>query len=145
MKNIIIFTLLLGIILIAGCVKQAVDKPKFNLPKEDGKIWVQIDPVQCLGNTWEVDWMKSHDNNYSAYPRDVHTSELEQEEIQIIKNYYQKQGVTIFEVKSERTHGTVCEACSCPQGYTLYLLVSDYDIDKMLELGYKVSSKQQKS
>lgn len=141
MNKIITLTFLLGIILIAGCVNKAVDKPNINLPKEDGKTWVQIDPVQCLGNPWEVDWLRSYDNNYSAYPREIHTSELEQEEIQIIKNYYKKQGIIIFDVKSKWTHEIVCEACSCPKGNTLYLLVSDSDIDKMLRFNYKVSSK----
>ncbi|MBN1275353.1 hypothetical protein JXA12_03605 [Candidatus Woesearchaeota archaeon] len=135
MKRMIMFTLLLGMILMAGCVNQGLD-----LPNEDGKTWVQIDPVQCLGNPWEVDWIGSHDDDHSAYPGDVHTSELEQEEVQIIKGYYQEQGVTIFDVRSEWTHEVVCEACSCPQGYTLYLLVSDSDVDKMRELGYEVSS-----
>src|SRR3989344_2377089 len=119
MNKIIIFTSLFGLILLASCIKQGID-----LPKENEKTWIVIDPTQCLSNHWEGYWIKSHDNNYSVYPRDVHTSELEQEEIQIIKNYYQKQGITIFDVKSEWTHEIVCEACSCPQGYTLYLLVS---------------------
>ena len=136
MNKIIIFTSLFGLILLASCIKQGID-----LPKENEKTWIEIDPTQCLSNPWEGDWIKSHDNNYSGYPRDVHTSELEQEEIQIIKNYYQKQGITIFDVKSEWTHEIVCEACSCPQGYTLYLLVSSSDVNKMLELSYKVSSK----
>lgn len=93
------------------------------------KTWVEIEPIQCLGNPWEVEWLKSHDNNYSEYPR--------QEESQIIKNYYQKQGVIVFDVKSKQTHKIVCASCDCPRGDTLYLLVSDSDVNKMLELGYK--------
>ncbi len=95
--------------------------------------WVEIDPIQCLGNPWEIDWLKDNDD----YPRDVHTLELEQGEEDIIKEYYLKQGVSILKVESEWTHDIVCEACSCPQGYTLYLLVSD--VDKMIKLGHKIS------
>ena len=135
--------LLIGLISIAGCIKQGI-----NLPKETGKTWVEIDPIQCLGNPWEVDWLKAHEEEfkdkpygaYGEYPRDFNTLELESEEIRIIKDYYQKQGITIFDVKSEWTHEGVCDACDCPEGYTLYLLISDSDVDKMLELGYKISS-----
>ncbi|MDD3190669.1 MAG: hypothetical protein PHI66_03185 [Candidatus Pacebacteria bacterium] len=138
-----IFSIVILSIFTFGMIgpKETADSPEISLPKESGKTWVQIDPVQCLGNPWEIDWTKSHDNDYYGYPADIHTPELEQEEIQIIKNYYQKQGIAIADVRSEWTHEIVCTACNCPQGYMLYLLVSDSDVDKMLELDYEVSAK----
>jgi hypothetical protein len=94
--------------------------------------WVEIDPIQCLGNPWEQDWLESHNNDYASYPRD--------DEFEVIKDYYEKQGIAIFDVKSERKYEIVCEACSCPRGDSLSLLVSDSDVGVMLELGYKISS-----
>ena len=128
MKKLIAILSLFGIILIAGCVK------------EEGKTWVEIDPIQCFGNAWEIDWIQSHDGNSSAYPRDTHTPGVDPEEIEIIKDYYGRQGVTIYYVKTAVTYETVCEACTCPQGYTLYLLVDDSNVDKMLDFGYKIAS-----
>ncbi|MAH43270.1 hypothetical protein CL614_06180 [archaeon] len=112
-----------------------------DLPKDDGKTWVEVDPIQCLGNPWEIDWLESHNNNYSAYPIDVGTlPNLETTEGEIIKNYYQNQGINIFNVISKSTYDTVCKACSCAKGYTLYLLISELDINKMLEFGYKINA-----
>ena len=73
--------LLIGIVMISGCTNNGIE-----LPNQPGKSWVEIDPIQCLGNPWEVDWLQSHGDDYSAYPRDTQTPELEQEEIEIIKN-----------------------------------------------------------
>ena len=111
------------------------------------KAWIETDPIQCSGNPWERDWLQSHNNDYSSYPRDVHTPKLDSEEIQIIKNYYDDNyQVTIHDVQSvtfDKKFGepvAMCEACSCAKGYTLYLLVSNTDTEKMLGLGYKASS-----
>jgi hypothetical protein len=111
-----------------------------NESSENKKVWIEINPIQCLGNPWEIDWIESHNNNYSGYPRDPRTPELEQEEVEIIKNYYKKQGIILLDIKSKQTYEDVCAACSCPQGYTLYLLIFEYDLNKMIDLGYKNSN-----
>jgi hypothetical protein len=109
------------------------------------KIWVEIDPVQCLGNPWEKTWLSQHNNDYDAYPRG-NPLIIEDWEKEIIKNYYEKQGIKIFAIKSKTFSQKpnqplgVCAACNCPQGYTLYLLVKQEDKDKLLNQGYKISS-----
>ena len=102
------------------------------------KTWVEIDPIQCGGNPWEKDWLESHPDDFSIYARLITN-----EKIELIKNYYKKQDIEIFDVKSFPWEDVVvCESCSCPAGYTLSLLVSNSDVDKMLEFGYKISKNQ---
>ena len=102
------------------------------------KTWVEIDPIQCGGNPWEKEWLESHPDDFSIYARLITN-----EKIELIKNYYKKQDIEIFDVKSFTWEDVaVCESCSCSAGYTLSLLVSTSDVDKMLELGYKISKNQ---
>ena len=98
----------------------------------DNSIWVEIDPVQCLGNSWELDWIKNNPNK--EYPRG-HILVIEKEEKEIIKNYYEKQGISILNIKSEEytPDFAVCEFCSCPQGYTLYIQINKKDLQAILE------------
>lgn len=105
-------------------------------PAASGRIWVADDPVQCLGNPWEVDWLKSNDDRYGDYPRNDDSQTKA-----IIKDYYSKQGIAVFDVQfADFPPGTVvCEACYCPAGYTLYIQVDESSADKMKSLGYKVS------
>lgn len=129
-------TMLYGIILIAVFgigVLAWVQYSEFSfLPKETGKTWVQTDPIQCLGNPWQQDW-RFLNNRTEEYPRD--------RENEIITAYYNKQEVTVFSIKTKNTYEgkEICLACSCPQGYTLYLLVLDSDVGKMLGYGYKTA------
>ncbi len=117
--------------------KQASEPPF--LYEENGKTWVQIDPIQCGCNPWELEWNGSDSDDNTYFPGGIGAPELDQQEIEIIKDYYQRQGVTVFDLKSRWTYDAVCLACSCPVGYTLYLLVSDSDVDRMLQFGYKIS------
>jgi len=87
--------------------------------------------VQCLGNPWEQDWLESQGNDYSAYPKG--------QEAEVITDYYEKQGVTVFDVRSEPKYEVVCMACSCPRGDVLKLEVSGSDVDPMLALGFMLS------
>ncbi|MGI0009544.1 MAG: hypothetical protein ACRD92_07995, partial [Nitrosopumilaceae archaeon] len=99
------------------------------------KTWVEIDPIQCGGNPWEKDWLESHPDDYLVYARLI-----SKEKIDMITNYYKKLGITIFDTKLVPWENVaVCESCSCPAGYTLSLLVSNADVDKMREFGYKIS------
>lgn len=105
--------------------------PKTEAPpphKEFGKTWVWTNPTQCLSNPWQRDWQQSHGDD-ASYPGG--------EEDKIIREYYQKQGVTIFDIISKSWETPVCMSCACPQGYTLYFLISNSDVDKMIKLGYQ--------
>ena len=102
------------------------------------KTWVEIVPIQCGGNPWEKDWLESHPNDFLVYAR-----VLSKEKMDIITNYYKKLGIDIFDatlVPWEKV--AVCESCSFPVGYTQNLLVSNSEVDKMLEFGYKISEDQ---
>ena len=100
-------------------------------------IWVSTWPIQCLGNPWEQDWIDSHGGDPADYPADPNTAGLDPEEIEIIKDYYQAQDITILDVKDADAGVEVCTACSCPAGYILYLKVYAADVGRMEELGYK--------
>ena len=97
------------------------------LPNAEGKTWVEIDPIQCGGNPWEI-WQSEQGVAYDMSESDI------------IKLYYrEKENIEISEVKSKQTHEAVCLACNCPTGDTLYLLVDDLSVQKMLTLGYSLS------
>ncbi len=104
------------------------------------KRWVATEPIQCLGNPWEQDWLKSHDGDYASYPKDPTRPGLEPEEIEIIKDFYRRQGVVVFEVDTRPKYLAVCAACLCPEGHTLYLRVRLEDLETMLALGYRQES-----
>lgn len=109
----------------------ALPGPGFELAPPE-RAWVAIEPIQCLGNPWEQDWLASHHGDYGSYPRD--------NPFQIIKDYYRRQGVVVYEAATQARYEVVCLACSCPEGYTLYLEVRRQDVPAMLALGYREES-----
>ncbi|UCG50428.1 MAG: hypothetical protein JSW58_09440 [Candidatus Latescibacterota bacterium] len=128
MKSLIAIPILI-LLVAAGCGSDDVTGPQ--------KAWVATDPIQCLGNPWEQDWLEAHGGDYEAYPRDPSTPGLEPEEEEIITEYYDREhDVKIFDIETAETYEGVCRACSCPQGYTLYLLIPTLDVETMLDLGY---------
>ncbi len=98
------------------------------------RTWVAIDPVQCLRNPWEMDWLARHSNDYLAYPREIDSQLI------IIKLYYSRLGVDVDEALSILKYDAVCEACSCPRGDTIYLHVRDRDLRTMLSQGFRVEA-----
>lgn len=132
MKRLILIVLTLTL-LLSGCTKQTSKL-------EIQKIWVKIDPIQCLGNPWQQDWLNNHNMNYSLYPQALKNFNPE---INIIKEYYGKKGVIIYDIKSKATRDIVCNACSCPTGTTLYFLIDDSNTNKMLEFGYSIAEEKE--
>ena len=128
---------LLCLVSLASCQQVSILRP---WPPDLARAWVATEPIQCLGNPWEQDWLASHDNDYASYPKDPTKPGLESAEVEIIKDYYRRQGVTVFEVAAKGRYGVVCLACSCPEGYTLYLDVRQQDVPKMISLGYRQES-----
>jgi hypothetical protein len=102
-------------------------------------VWVEINPIQCMGNPWEVDWLKSEQNEYTKYPLYVKAENREKLTVDVITAYYKKQSITILNGKISHWNEAVCEGCDCPVGYTLYLKVNSNDQERMLKLGYKAS------
>ena len=125
MKKAIFCKLIVFLFFIASCNVQNQSNPV-----QSKQIWMQINPVQCLENPWEQDWLKSHSNDYNSYKNS--------NEFDVIKDYYKKQGIVIFDIRQERTMQIVCDACSCPRGDTIYISISDSDAGKMLNLGFKM-------
>jgi hypothetical protein len=104
---------------------------------ENGKVWVNMVPTQCMSNPWEMSWRGT---NGADYPKDFHTPWLDPGEAEIVKEYYHERGVPVFAIQSEPwPQRGVCRACSCPEGYSLHLLVLDADVDQMLAWGYAIS------
>ena len=90
-------------------------------------VWVTIDPIQCLGNPWEQDWLRTH--KYHQYPRDERTR------LRIFREYYEPQGITLYEVKASVWAEAVWAACSCPTGQRLHCRIDEDDLELMLALG----------
>jgi hypothetical protein len=124
----------------AGCKNDRRLGPRFPDPSLDpNRVWVAIEPIQCLGNPWERDWLKSG-GEYSAYPKDTTRHELTPEEFEIIRDFYSRQGVVVFKGETRPKYDNVCLACSCPEGRTLYLWVRAEDVETMISFGYRIES-----
>lgn len=132
--RLLMFILLIGMILPVSCkaVKQSASA--------SDTVWLQTDPVQCLGNPWEKAWLEAHDGEYEAYPIG-NPREVEAKEAEVIRSFFEKQGIAILEVESKPypEGAMVCDACSCPQGYTLYLQVREKDMEALKQFDFKLS------
>jgi len=93
------------------------------------KSWVEIEATQCA-DPWYNDMISFYQDN-----------EFDEGQDQIIKNFYEKLGVSIFDIKKEdRFQGNVlCEACNCSDGFTWLFFIPTNEIPKMLEMGFKIS------
>jgi hypothetical protein len=101
------------------------------LDDEEVYTWVSIDTIQCMGNPWEQDWIEKHDDNYDLW-HDL----SEAEKMDVFKNYYEKQGVTIYDLKRTWPYETTCHACACKRGDRFYCYIEDADVDAMLNRGF---------
>jgi len=106
--------------------------------KGDG-VWMAYTPIQCMGNPWEQDWLAAHDDDWTGYPGNHSGDGLTAGEKEVIVDYYLRKGITIRSITSAAWDGAVCMACSCPAGYTLYVLVSEAQVDAMAGLGFQTS------
>ena len=115
-----------------------------SLVQSGPRTWVATEPTQCLTNAWEADWLAHHNYDMARYPRDLSTwpRQLTPDEIEIITEYYAKQGVVVFETATRGISPSVCAACECEEGHTLFLLVRDRDVDTMIALGYRAEAPQ---
>ncbi len=87
-----------------------------------GRVWMKIDPVQCQGNPWD---------KYRSTEQD---SEMSEESALVM--YLGMSGISYYEYKSEQTHEFVCDACDCPRGDTVSVLVDEESSKVMMELGF---------
>lgn len=127
MKAPILISILATLIASCGNSKNAQNKI----------VWLTIDPIQCLGNPWEKAWVA--ENSYEEYPIG-HPREFETVEEMILREYFTNQDIVISKVqhKSYPEDMMVCEACSCPAGYHLYIAVDPKFKDRLVdEFGFK--------
>ena len=130
-------TLVMAALLASGCASNDVVRPEAASSPQTPAIdrtWVATVPVQCLGNPWERAWSSAHPGGFGSYPSDSAAR------AQIIIDYYRGEGVEVRDLRLRYWAGGVCYACSCPAGYTLYLLVDDDDVAEMIARGYRKES-----
>jgi len=116
------------------------------------KIWMEFFPVSCFAfdcsdgflmgksiepkNNFNINLFSGHIN----FQGNKWDSRLQINSNIIYDNFIKKYNIHIFDVKFYRTGMSVCEWGECEDKSTLYLKVSESDIDKMMELGYMIST-----
>ena len=124
--------LICSVAVLAGC-ESGENSP---LGVESPAEWVAIDPIQCHGNPWEADWIAQHPGE--PYPDDPGKEPFNDKVRDIVEAYYAQKGIEILDAQGVIwPPGGLCDACSCPAGWTLYLLVSVDDVPAMLALGFR--------
>ncbi|MBU0473790.1 MAG: hypothetical protein KKF62_06460 [Bacteroidetes bacterium] len=117
---------LLSVILFLGVFFQAC--------KEDAnRQWVTIDPIQCMGNTWEQDWLEKNNDDYELYSKFTDTKKL-----QIFEQYFENLGILIYKLEQSFPYDATCAACNCPRGDRIHCYISENDIDQMLSFGFRI-------
>lgn len=104
-------------------------------------VWMEMDPVQCLGNAWEKDWLSQPANKDKNYPIG-NPALIEPEEKSIIKTFFSKQNIYIAEIQSESypDNAVICDACECPAGYTLYIKLPESKSQALSAFGFNLSA-----
>ena len=104
----------------------------FSCQEREDLPWVSVDPIQCLGNSWEQDWLARHNNDFSQYPHD------EAGRFRIYREFFEKQGMTIHSIEVTFPYNAVCLACGCPRGDRISCLIDEAGLPTMLEWGFRV-------
>lgn len=138
------------VILLLLCVSMLGCKPGKDSSSSSGdQVWLWTDPVQCLTNPWESNWLSEGGREYQDYPIGDNLI-VEEEEAEIIKGYFlEKEKVTIHDLYSRKYEEvglsqSVCEACHCPQGYRLFVLVDQDKMKLMEEKGFSEINGEEK-
>ena len=97
----------------------------------DERVWVAVDPVQCMGNAWEKDWLEENNDDYELWRTFTIGDELD-----IIEKYYEELGIIIYDIKQENVYDITCEACGCPRGDRISCFINKSDVGQMLEWGF---------
>jgi len=119
-------------ILLTGCVQEypSTNQPTQNPPKDNQineKNWFSIEPIQCRGNAWEQ-WHNSLNRQYVKAPTE--------EEI-LTEWLSEVHHIEIEGFASKQVYEAVCEACDCPRGDIIAVLVDSSNSEKLIELGWK--------
>jgi hypothetical protein len=116
----------LSIILVLGLFAQACKE-------DEDRVWVTIDPIQCMGNSWEQDWLENNNSDYKLY-----SNYTDAEELQIFKQYFEKLGIKIYKLDQTFPYNGTCDACNCPRGDSYHCFIDGKNTNQMLSYGFKV-------
>lgn len=126
------------ILLVSSC-----RAPQSNGNKVDNGVWMETDPIQCLGNPWEMDWLENNPSAGGNYPKGKPRI-IENVESGIILAFFSGKGAVITDIKSEAypKNTMVCDACTCTDGYTLYLYVNEENAPILKRFNFSLSERK---
>ncbi len=117
-----------------GCRTAPLAKPKPSNPfmtDDPNKAWVALQPVQCLSNPWEKDWLKAHKNKGTKYPM--------RDEVNVMKAFFTKKGFFIHDlrIRPYMHDKPLGRACNSPRGDLLLMLVNREDVSLLMHYGFQ--------
>lgn len=118
--------LIFSIILILGLFSQACKE-------DENRQWVTIDPIQCMGNSWEQDWLEKNNGDYDLYSTFNNNNRL-----QIFKQYFENLGIEIYKIEQTYPYDATCDACICPRGDRIHCFINENDVDQMISYGFVI-------
>ncbi|MCH7902599.1 hypothetical protein IIC68_02485 [archaeon] len=87
--------------------------------------WFSIEPIQCRNNAWE------------QWAAENIPSKKQQPEKYIVAQWFEKvHGIEVLDFASREKYEVVCDACDCPRGDEIAVLVNSSNSGKMQELGF---------
>ncbi len=95
-----------------------------------GKTWVEFIHSAVLIPPWTSDWLKDHQGE--SYPFLLGEIDIEEETI-LIKQFFEKHDITVFDVIKSTKHAQSCEAVGCFWG-TYHILVSNEDKTSLISI-----------
>lgn len=102
------FFLIISMLLITvsfACGKKKKKQQNMALPDS---VWMQYEETKCQ-NPWQLNWF---------------TKPTEEQLRGAVKSQIEKQDIKILEIRSTYDDGMIsCDACTCPNGRTYYVLV----------------------
>lgn len=101
----------------------------YSCQNQEDLPWVSIDPIQCMGNSWEQDWLLTHE--YDEYPKD------QGDQLRIFREFFEEQGVSIHDTEVTFPYSVTCDGCACPRGDRISGLIDEADLPTMLEWGFR--------
>jgi hypothetical protein len=106
----------------------AVSTDTMAIPDRGTHVWAIAEPLQCLANAWEKDWIAKHKKQADKYPI--------REERAIIKEFFTRKGIRIADMRLSKG-GPTCASCECPRGDKLFLLIEANDAQALEPYGFK--------
>ena len=98
-----------------------------NATSEAVTMWMKIDPVQCQMNPWE-----------QGAPAVQQGEDRAKREEALLRDYLEKKvSVSMLGYMQKRTMENVCDACSCPRGDTIWIMIDEDDSAKLAPQGWK--------